>query len=233
MSISKFSSAAGLLGYLNVPCAGGFCRRRWDGFQPLPPIGDSRKNNSTRKRKLLLLRWGLRFGSPMAMGRRAAAARTAEQPEQLPPLPSASPSPVRFPVPRPLPRPPSASPSPVRFPVPRPLPSEAVNHNRQLSPGLLPLFFRRRRPPWLPGFRASGLRAARLLLPPRWILPPLQLNACGNGGFCRRGWIFCRRGWIFCRRGWIFCRRGCWSPNSRTPAATVDLPPLLDSSLDC
>ena len=22
---------------------GGFCRRRWDGFQPLPPIGDSRK----------------------------------------------------------------------------------------------------------------------------------------------------------------------------------------------
>ena len=22
---------------------GGFCRRRWDGFQPLPPTGDSRK----------------------------------------------------------------------------------------------------------------------------------------------------------------------------------------------
>ena len=28
---------------LNTCGGGGFCRRRWDGYQPLPPTGDSRK----------------------------------------------------------------------------------------------------------------------------------------------------------------------------------------------
>ena len=38
-------AAAGALepDQLNACGNGGFCRRRWDGFQPLPPIGDSRK----------------------------------------------------------------------------------------------------------------------------------------------------------------------------------------------
>ena len=28
---------------------GGFCRRRWDGYQPLPPTGDSRKKKAVGK----------------------------------------------------------------------------------------------------------------------------------------------------------------------------------------
>ena len=75
----------------------------------------------------------------------------------------------------------------VRFPVPRPLPRlKLLIITANYLPGSSPFFFAAA---GLSGFGLSGFRASRLLLPPRWILPPLQLNACGNGGFCRRRWI--------------------------------------------
>ena len=136
---------------------------------------------------------------------------------------------------RPLPRPPSASPSPVRFPVPRP--SEAVNHNRQLSPGLLPLFFRRRRSPLAMGgeppsfrafrasdFRASGFRAARLLLPPRWILPPLLLEPSNPTTNVSRGTT---RTADPCRNGGSCRRCCCHQPGQPTRAGTVDFAAAL------
>ena len=58
-------------GQLNTCGNGGFCRRRWDGFQPLPPIGDSRK----KKR-----RWGnlclLPHAHPLACGGSAPTSET-------------------------------------------------------------------------------------------------------------------------------------------------------------
>ena len=59
---------------------GGFCRRRVDGFQPLPPIGDSRKKISCWNLLLLLLSpaaVGASLRSPLAIrGRRAATSTT-------------------------------------------------------------------------------------------------------------------------------------------------------------
>ena len=60
---------------LNTCGGGGFCRRRWDGFQPLPPTGDSRKKKQHKRisswplqLRLLLLWWVASLRSPLAMG---------------------------------------------------------------------------------------------------------------------------------------------------------------------
>ena len=207
-------------------------------------------------------------------GKRAAAARTAEQPEQLPPLPSASPSPLDFAataaerlrqrwiLPSAVDFLPSAVdflPSAVDFPVGA---AGALEPDHKCftwnNPDSRPVPERRILPPLLlPSTRTADpcrnggscrrccchqpgqpTRAGTVdfaaALRRRWILPPLQLNACGNGGFCRRRWIFCRRRLLpeqlnTCGGGG-FCRRCCWSPRTR-PAERLRrrwiLPPLL------
>ena len=116
---------------------------RWILPSPLPPTGDSRKNNSTRKRKLLApAAVGLRSArqcalrgagggfAPLAAGH--AGEESRRRPNSRTPAAVLLPSPSLMEPDQPTSRTArTAAAASVRFPVPRP--SEAVNHNRQLS----------------------------------------------------------------------------------------------------